>query len=44
MTKDLSGGINREKKAFAKAQDGDNAMAVESFKDTLHSRLAKKLK
>jgi len=29
MTKDLSGGINREKKAYAAAQDGDNAMAVE---------------
>ena len=29
MTKDLSGGLNREKKAYAKAQDGDNAMAVE---------------
>ena len=31
MTKDLSGGINREKKAYAKAQDGDNAMAVEEL-------------
>ena len=30
MTKDLSGGLNREKKAYAKSQDGDNAMAVES--------------
>lgn len=29
MTKDLSGGLNREKKAYAAAQDGDNAMAVE---------------
>jgi len=29
MTKDLSGGLNREKKAYVKAQDGDNAMAVE---------------
>ena len=30
MTKDLSGGMHRQKKAYAKAQDGDNAMAVES--------------
>ncbi len=29
MTKDLSGGINREKKAYKAAQRGDNAMAVE---------------
>jgi len=35
MTKDLSGGLNREKKAYAKAQDGDNAMAVESIKAQL---------
>jgi hypothetical protein len=35
MTKDLSGGINRQKKAYAKAQDGDNAMAVESIKEQL---------
>ena len=35
MTKDLSGGLNREKKAYAKAQDGDNAMAVESIKEQL---------
>jgi len=29
MTKDLSGGLNREKKAYKAAQDGDNAMALE---------------
>lgn len=29
MTKDLSGGLNREKKSYAAAQPGDNAMAVE---------------
>ena len=29
MLNDLSGGINRQKKMFSKAQDGDNAMAVE---------------
>jgi len=42
MTKDLSGGINREKKAYAKAQDGDNAMAVESIKAALMQALAEK--
>lgn len=30
MTKDLAGGLNREKKAYKAAQDGDNAMAVET--------------
>lgn len=30
MTKDLSGGINREKKAYKATQDGDNPMAVEA--------------
>jgi peptidoglycan hydrolase-like protein with peptidoglycan-binding domain len=35
MTKDLSGGLNREKKAYAKAQDGDNPMAVENIKSQL---------
>ena len=44
MTKDLSGGINRRKKSFAKAQDGDNAMAVESIKDRLYKELQKKTK
>ena len=29
MTKDLAGGLNREKKAYKAAQPGDNAMAVE---------------
>lgn len=46
MTKDLSGGLNRQKKAYAKAQDGDNAMAVkhESVdKDYLKSRLLQAL-
>jgi len=44
MTKDLSGGINREKKAYAKAQDGDNAMAVEtSIKEQLWAALNDKL-
>lgn len=31
MTKDLSGGLNKQKKMYAKAQDGDNAMAVEEL-------------
>jgi hypothetical protein len=44
MTKDLSGGINREKKAYAKAQDGDNAMAVESIKERLLQALESKKK
>ena len=35
MTKDLSGGINREKKAYKAAQRGDNAMAVESLYNEL---------
>jgi hypothetical protein len=42
MTKDISGGINREKKAFKKAQDGDNAMAVESIKERLLRALSEK--
>lgn len=42
MTKDLSGGINRRKKMYAKAQDGDNAMAVESIKDRLYAQLSEK--
>ena len=42
MTKDLSGGINREKKMYAKAQDGDNAMAVEAIKAQLMAALAEK--
>lgn len=42
MTKDLSGGLNKEKKAYKKAQDGDNAMAVESIKDQLYNLLSEK--
>jgi hypothetical protein len=43
MTKDLSGGINREKKAYKAAQDGDNAMAVEtSIKEQLWAALNEK--
>jgi len=44
MTKDLAGGINREKKAYKKAQDGDNAMAVETIKAELMKALAEKKK
>jgi len=44
MTKDLSGGINREKKAYAAAQDGDNAMAVEAIKAQLMKALSEKKK
>ena len=43
MTKDLSGGINREKKAYAAAQDGDNAMAVEELQSALRDALMTKM-
>ena len=43
MTRDLSGGLNREKKAYAKAQDGDNAMAVEAIKAKLLAALGEKM-
>ena len=39
MVKDLSGGINRQKKMYAASQRGDNAMAVESVKDQLYKAL-----
>ena len=42
MTHDLSGGINREKKSYKAAQDGDNAMAVETIKAQLMSALSEK--
>ncbi len=42
MLRDLSGGINREKKMYKKAQDGDNAMAVETIKQRLVKALAEK--
>jgi hypothetical protein len=42
MTKDLSGGINRQKKMFKRSQPGDNAMAVESIKDRLYKALNEK--
>jgi len=42
MINDLSGGLNRKKKMFKKAQDGDNAMAVESIKEQLYKALAEK--
>jgi hypothetical protein len=40
MLNDLSGGINRQKKMFPRAQPGDNAMAVESIKARLLKALA----
>lgn len=43
MTKELSGGLNRQKKQFKAAQQGDNAMAVESIKDQLYKALEEKL-
>lgn len=42
MTKDLSGGINRQKKMFPPAAKGDNPMAVESIKDRLYRALNEK--
>ena len=44
MLNKLSGGLNRKKKAYAAAQDGDNAMAVETIKATLLKALAEKKK
>lgn len=50
MTKDLSGGINRQKKQFKAAQPGDNAMAMEteeletSIKEQLLQALSEKKK
>ena len=43
MLNDLAGGINRPKKAYAKAQDGDNAMAVEAIKADLRKALEEAL-
>ena len=42
MTKDLAGGINREKRAYKAAQPGDNAMAAESIKAQLLNALSEK--
>lgn len=44
MDQDLAGGINRPKKQYAKAQDGDNAMAVEAIKADLRNALEEALK
>lgn len=43
MTRDLAGGLNREKKAYKAAQPGDNAMAAESIKERLAKALEEKL-
>ena len=43
MTRDLSGGLNREKQQYAKAQDGDNAMAVEELQAALRDALINKM-
>ena len=42
MTKDLSGGINRQKTMYKPAAKGDNPMAVESIKDRLYHALNEK--
>ena len=43
MTKDLSGGINREKKQYKAAQPGDNAMAMEQLQNELRDALMAKM-
>ena len=43
MTKDLSGGINREKKQYKAANRGDNAMAMEELKNQLRDALMAKM-
>lgn len=42
MTHNISGGINKMKKAYADAEDGDNAMAVKKVKEQLLRALAEK--
>jgi hypothetical protein len=42
MTKDLSGGLNRQKKMHKPAAGGDNPMAVESVKERLWAALSEK--
>lgn len=42
LTHNLSGGINKMKKAYPAAQDGDNAMAVKRVKEQLLRALAEK--
>ena len=42
ITKDLSGGINGQKKMYKPAAKGDNPMAVESIKDRLWAALNEK--
>ena len=42
MTKDLAGGINRQKKMYKPAAKGDNPMAVESIKERLWAALNEK--
>jgi len=44
MTNMMGDDLHKKKKAFAKAQDGDNAMAVESIKAQLMKALAEKKK
>jgi hypothetical protein len=45
MTKDLSGGLNRQKKSYPKVAGGDNPMALEDkIKEELSARLAEIMK
>ena len=43
MTKDLAGGINREKGQYKAAQPGDNAMAMETLQNELRDALMSKM-
>ena len=43
MTRDLAGGLNREKDGYPKAQDGDNAMRAD-FRKKLEDRLKEMMK
>lgn len=42
MTRDISGGLNRQKKQYPASVRGDNAMSVESIKDRLYAALNEK--
>lgn len=42
MTKDISGGLNKQKKSYKPTAGGDNPMAVENIKDRLYARLSEK--
>lgn len=43
MTQDLSGGLNRRKKQYSKAEDGDNAMSVFDMKEHIRRSILQRL-